>query len=1042
MQRFRQNREESVAGSIRSRRSSSGRILGSPAKTRKAGSVSSASAAGSSISSCDSIDQAELRDDLAETRYLAALENFELQLVRAFDLLDSTGLKMAPYLKFTGYVRCSKTPAFRVRQASDGKKFEVRQFLQKDRRPVLDLLDEDPFGVVVEVFLKHTMRNHTLCGRGNLSAAAIFDSMSRGFSGRCQVTIQLFKGRTKHDGNVKPEVNSKADQGTLSKELTGEVTLSLLQIGTLKEIEAWEAAKVRRWVAMGSAPTPLSLEDCHKAVEILSNLEGLPLLTDVIRTTNDIALEQVTRIAHGRSDSHGDDVQRLVGGVKKLAEAAERSFVMGALANQLLECRERVADYLIETAMQSQDCQKMKTALLAAIELDCVERTNFANCEREFRSVIRVSEHVPLGQLFDALVGDEVARDPRDGGIDLVEDNPSLPVVEDRVRYGARDEVAQRVLVFLGATVQLQPSQGLTYETTAPSVISDPGFKIPVQAADLMRRVILFDGEPDIQCAGYAETLRLRRRHLGSLKSILRRFELCAQPVCAEFGADFKPILTSGGPAMTGCIPTSSSRGKGVRADVSAVGGPGWFWVLHGAAINVGESIHADDFPEYSTCSSKLPWRASGSNEMMVLDEERFVETAGQLWRNAFHAAVYLNAEDFIVFPWGMGAFLRNLFKLDAIYKDAAKMRCLRSRLAECLFEAAADMKMSVESPPSIHVCLMDDSLESRINHNVIVERGIAAVKRVPELARHLKFYRNVDAFMLANRLSRDPKAASTHRPDEVRRIVMLNGANNKLLGNHWFSNGARTAIDENLHRRSTAMSLGSLLLNGGAATCIRESRELASNVRKLGGQVVQLPIFVSPGRGTGREANSTTDCYGGAWASAAVIATAEGEAAAGDVAGGPPRAVVAATDTPNCSNMDKTSVAALSCVSTFQTGHSDAPAPGPPVSTPTPLLVGTGGTSFGIRPSEHARDGEKSALCGYDLLNDGARSPRQFSRSHSFSAIGDHAGSEAHPCRGDIDAALSTSTSMNPMESAPSNVAKRPSRVSSVVPLGEFVLH
>merc|ERR1711920_944463 len=61
------------------------------------------------------------------------------------------------------------------------------------------------------------------------------------------------------------------------------------------------------------------------------------------------------------------------------------------------------------------------------------------------------------------------------------------------------------------------------------------------------------------------------------------------------------------------------------------------------------------------------------------------------------------------------------------------------------------------------------------------------------------------------------------------------------------FSHGARSAIDENLHRRSGAMSVSSLLLNLSTEPRERNFQELATHVKVLGGEVVELlPLPVS----------------------------------------------------------------------------------------------------------------------------------------------------------------------------------------------------
>merc|ERR1712151_812650 len=157
-----------------------------------------------------------------------------------------------------------------------------------------------------------------------------------------------------------------------------------------------------------------------------------------------------------------------------------------------------------------------------------------------------------------------------------------------------------------------------------------------------------------------------------------------------------------------------------------------------------------------------------------------------------------------------MGAFLRNLHRIDHSYSDEAKMRKLRLRVCQGLFDAAAEICTKCTPQMRLHICLVDLNLESRSNHNCFMEAAGEKVKAVPELKELIKFHRNCDALELAHDLACRGKAEG----NEVRKVGLLNGANNKLLGNHWFSKGARQAIDENLHRRSSPMCVASLLIN------------------------------------------------------------------------------------------------------------------------------------------------------------------------------------------------------------------------------------
>jgi len=131
------------------------------------------------------------------------------------------------------------------------------------------------------------------------------------------------------------------------------------------------------------------------------------------------------------------------------------------------------------------------------------------------------------------------------------------------------------------------------------------------------------------------------------------------------------------------------------------------------------------------------------------------------------------------------------------------------------------------------------------------MEAAKEKMNELPAIGECIVFHRNVDALDLARTL------ASVDGPaDQVRPVGMLNGANNKLLGNHWFAHGAKKAIDENLHRRSTVMCLGSLLMNMATAPQQRSFQELANNVSLIGGTVVDLqpyPVLTGYSRFKGR---------------------------------------------------------------------------------------------------------------------------------------------------------------------------------------------
>jgi len=365
---------------------------------------------------------------------------------------------------------------------------------------------------------------------------------------------------------------------------------------------------------------------------------------------------------------------------------------------------------------------------------------------------------------------------------------------------------------------------------------------------------VFFRGEPDSGSLTLAQHMAARTR---DWEALIGRFDVVAQPVVAEYDKDFKPIgptpeLPSGffGEPEKNVQPTNASPGA-TDASPSAltqIGGKGWFWVIHAAAMNIGESARAEDFNEYSI-EADSKYKGNWASQR-ALDETKYILDMTNLWRRSLEAAVHLGIQDMVMFPFGMGAFLRNLHQLDGYYSEPEPRRRLRKGVAKGLFISLAELMQAGKSM-RVHVCLVDTGLEARVNHNVFIEAAAELVKEMPTMAMLVQFHRNVDALELARSL-----AATEAGGNQVRPVGMLNGANNKLLGNHWFAQGARSAIDENLHRRSGAMCVGSLLMNMATSPQDRSLQEFAKNVKLLGGQVVDLkpyPVALGPSRLIGR---------------------------------------------------------------------------------------------------------------------------------------------------------------------------------------------
>ena len=73
--------------------------------------------------------------------------------------------------------------------------------------------------------------------------------------------------------------------------------------------------------------------------------------------------------------------------------------------------------------------------------------------------------------------------------------------------------------------------------------------------------------------------------------------------------------------------------------------------------------------------------------------------------------------------------------------------------------------------------------------------------------------------------------------------VGLLNGANRRLLGNHWFAGKATQAIDENLHRRSWRLAAAAYVLNHYVSgdRSVRQEDTLQRRVERCGGKVIFL---------------------------------------------------------------------------------------------------------------------------------------------------------------------------------------------------------
>jgi hypothetical protein len=330
---------------------------------------------------------------------------------------------------------------------------------------------------------------------------------------------------------------------------------------------------------------------------------------------------------------------------------------------------------------------------------------------------------------------------------------------------------------------------------------------------------------------------------------LLGQFDCLAVPARADYDSCFRSLETA-----------ASGLHRDAPQALADCDGPdgftGWFWVVHVAAPNIGESTQAEDFVAYSEDQHNAPphahpatpgsasrccWKQQGmlSRPTRRLNEDLYVHDMGRIWRNSLLAMGHLGVEDAVFFPLGMGAFLRKLSLNDDRYAEPRVLLKLRRRVAGELMNAIAETCIGAASkgPRRVHLCLVCIGAEAIDNHNCFLEAAATKLRECSKLMDVLKLRQNVDCLHLASQ----DLVPATKGGRGAPKVGILNGANRKLIGNHWFQTGARLAIDENFHRRSASMSRAALLLNFDFEARARKPMQLQENVAWLGGQVVSV---------------------------------------------------------------------------------------------------------------------------------------------------------------------------------------------------------
>jgi len=517
----------------------------------------------------------------------------------------------------------------------------------------------------------------------------------------------------------------------------------------------------------------------------------------------------------------------------------------------------------------------------------------------------------------------ELVQDPIELGLRwYLTSLESPPDVPEEKRYAVRDETAKHVLREVGCTEE-DLNNFVSYEDSANTRLGElqtAGANMKTKLSEILQKqfqhVTLFQGESHNEQQSLPKQPSQERtcHHVGARDddaneavnpvqpdalrrasmNLLGQFDCVAVPACADFDPFFDPI----------------PRGRAEAREVDASGVEcfqGWFWCVHAAAPNIGEDEKAAEFSNYCLQKQKFTNESNNSpnnspalerqNSRPVLDEKAYLADFRRIWQNIILSMGQLEVDDAILFPIGMGAFLRRLSVNDSIYNDRHVMKLLRRRIADQLMDVICSLfpgidkesieqkeedqkrlerslkewdahqksiqqatiaqsrgervvvprakpkpkpkpstqpKSTVKLPHRIHLCLVVANQESIENHNAFVEATSDKISQSPGLKDLVCIHRNADVMDLARNLGIDKSPL---------KVAILNGANRNLFGNHWFQSGAKFAIDENLHRRSTSLSCVSLLLNMSTEPSERRRDELAQRIRSVGGRTVSLDL-------------------------------------------------------------------------------------------------------------------------------------------------------------------------------------------------------
>ncbi|CAE8694549.1 unnamed protein product [Polarella glacialis] len=456
---------------------------------------------------------------------------------------------------------------------------------------IFDMIQGTYPAVNVELCLPRTLRSAKVIGKGELKLSDVAAGIAKGLGYAKNLVVEMFtedilpQSKQKHlkeESRGKPEeLHQQAHHGMM-KRLVGTVTLCLAEMP--KNDPVWANLKVRYWLSHGLPPLP-TIADVHTVLLALTAAPDRNLLFSIFQMAEVHLLDQVKNYASWNPSQAESELDRVLTIIRQLeATASQPSEIQRASSSSLANLVQKVAGSVLSASLVGAvpNHQLMRPAMKFACALD-PNIPELREVEHKFKMLLQFPDKIKLSDLLIASEIDLSLFDPSTFGLELVT-NGELPKIEDTVRFGVRAETAQRVLEMIGSTQTLKFSQGVTYERLAMEVISHRDFQLPSQVAALLAKTKLFLGGKVARRSSIQELIAEQNR---DWEALLGRFDVVAMPVCADYDDEFKKRAGDKIPMhVFGANPKEP------------IGGPGWFWALHAAALNIGESVSADDFQE------------------------------------------------------------------------------------------------------------------------------------------------------------------------------------------------------------------------------------------------------------------------------------------------------------------------------------------------------------------------------------------------------------------------------------------------------------